>query len=73
LSGNQDQHVDAGQVQAALEYIKGYLRWELSDEDEEAVRGSVERHLKQALKLRQYALENSDEPDFAFRPYRAEG
>jgi hypothetical protein len=73
MSGNADDAVDARQVQAAIAYLKGYLRWDLSADDEEAVRANVERHLKQAATLRAYPLENADGPDFAFRAYRAEG
>lgn len=61
------------QITAGLDVVRGSLSYELSDEDAQAVRGNIERHLKLADKLRAYPLVNADEPDFAFRVYRAEG
>lgn len=72
MSGTSDAP-DAGQIQAAVDYIKQSLQWELSAEEEAEVRTNVERHLKQAATMRAYPLQNADEPDFIFRPYRAEG
>jgi hypothetical protein len=65
--------VDAGQIDAAVAYIRHSLGWDLSEADEAEVRNGVERQLKQAARLRAYPLRNADEPDFVFQAYRAEG
>lgn len=68
-----EPEIDAGQIDAAVAYIKHSLGYELSKEDEAEVRSGVERQLKQAAKMRAYPLQNADEPDFVFQAYRAEG
>ena len=65
--------IEAGQIDAAVAFIKHALGYELSEADETEVRNGVERQLKQAAKLRAYPLRNADEPDFVFQAYRAEG
>jgi hypothetical protein len=73
VTNARDDAANAEQVKAAVEYVKASLNWELTDDEAEQVRSNVERHLKNGAKLRAYALRNADEPDFVFRPYRAEG
>lgn len=68
-----EPEIDAGQIDAAVAYIKHSLGYELSEADEAEVRSGVERQLKQAAKMRAYPLQNADEPDFVFQAYRAEG
>jgi hypothetical protein len=73
LERQADAQVDEARLQAAIDTVRASLSWELSDDDVAAVRKSVDGHLKQAARLRAYPLKNSDEPDFVFVPYRAEG
>jgi hypothetical protein len=68
-----EPEIDAGQIDAAVAYIKRYLTYELNEADEAEVRSGVERQLKQAARMRAYPLQNADEPDFVFQAYRAEG
>jgi hypothetical protein len=68
-----DDAPDAVLVAAVVEHARRLLATERDEAAFEAVRQTAERHLKQAAKLRAYPLKNSDEPDFTFRPYRAEG
>jgi hypothetical protein len=60
-------------AQALTEVTAASLTWELSDEQRATVLDVVGRHLKLGAALRAYPLRNADEPDFVFRPYRAEG
>lgn len=60
-------------VEAIVAQVRGLIQDERDDAALAEVRKSAERHLKQAAKLRAYPLRNADEPDFVFRPYRAEG
>jgi hypothetical protein len=56
-----------------LALTRGALSYELDDAGVAAVRAGAARLLGNAAKLRAYPLVNADEPDFIFRPYRAEG
>lgn len=60
-------------VEAIVAQVRGLIQDERSEAELDEVRKNAERHLKMAAKLRAYPLRNADEPDFAFRPYRAEG
>jgi hypothetical protein len=60
-------------AQALTAAAAASLPYQLSEEQRATVRENVERHLKLAAALRAYPLQNADEPDFVFRPYRAEG
>jgi hypothetical protein len=60
-------------AQALTDAAAASLSFDLSDEQRAAVLENVERHLKLGATLRAYPLQNADEPDFVFRPYRAEG
>ncbi len=60
-------------VEAIVAQVRGLIQAERSEAELDEVRKNAERHLKMAAKLRAYPLRNADEPDFAFRPYRAEG
>ena len=60
-------------VEAIVAQVRGMIQDERDDAALDEVRKNAERHLKQAAKLRAYPLRNADEPDFIFRPYRAEG
>ena len=60
-------------VEAWLTLTRGALSYELDDVGVAAVRAGAARLLGGAAKLRAYPLVNADEPQFIFRPYRAEG
>ena len=60
-------------VEAIVAQVRGLIQDERDEAAWDEVRKTAERHLKQAAKLRAYPLRNADEPDFVFRPYRAEG
>ena len=60
-------------IDAWLAQTRGALHWELDEAGVVAVRAGAARLLDNAATLRAYPLVNADEPDFVFRPYRAEG
>lgn len=60
-------------VEAIVAQVRGLIQDERDEAALAEVRKNAERHLKMAAKLRAYPLRNADEPDFTFRPYRAEG
>ena len=60
-------------VEAVVAQVRGLIHDERDEAAFEEVRKGAERHLKMAARLRAYPLRNADEPDFAFRPYRAGG
>ena len=60
-------------VEAIVAQVRGLIQDDRDEAELDAVRRTAERHLKMAAKLRAYPLQNADEPDFVFRPYRAEG
>jgi hypothetical protein len=66
-------HRNAALAQALTDAAAASLSFDLSDEQRAAVLENVDRHLKLGATLRAYLLRNADEPDFVFRPYRAEG
>jgi predicted lipid-binding transport protein (Tim44 family) len=68
-----DAAPDPARVDAALAMVRSSLDYGLSEEDIADVRAVLERHQKAYAKLRAYPLRNADEPEFIFRPYRAEG
>lgn len=53
--------------------VEASLDFDLDDAARQIVRDTVQRHQALARKLRAVPLANSDEPDFTFVPYRAEG
>jgi hypothetical protein len=65
--------LDEQLVEAMLAHALAHLKFELPDEDLPKLRQSVEANLRNAAILRRYPLTNADEPDYIFRPYRAEG
>ena len=68
-----DDAVDPDLVEAIVAQVRGLIQDERDEAAFDEVRKTAERHLKMADKLRAYPLRNADEPDFTFRPYRAEG
>ncbi len=64
---------DSELVEATLGVVRRQLQHELDDEQQAAVRESIERQQRLAEKLHAHRLRNADEPDFVFRPYRSEG
>jgi len=68
-----DDAPDPELVEAIVAQVRGLVQDERDEAAWDEVRKNAERHLKQAAKLRAYPLRNADEPDFTFRPYRAEG
>lgn len=68
-----DDAPDPELVEAIVAQVRGLIHDDRSEAELNEVRKGAERHLKMAAKLRAYPLRNTDEPDFAFRPYRAEG
>lgn len=60
-------------VEAIVTQVRELIQDERDEADFDEVRKNVERHLKMAARLRAFPLQNADEPDFIFRPYRAEG
>jgi hypothetical protein len=68
-----DDAPDADLVEAVVAHVRELIQDERNETELVEVRKTVERHLKMAAKLRAVPLRNADEPDFVFRPYRAEG
>lgn len=64
---------DSELVEATLGVVRRQLRYQLDEEQQAAVRESIERHQRLAEKLRAHPLRNADEPDFVFQAYQAEG
>lgn len=60
-------------IEAGIASVVAALSYELDDGGRAAVREKVIGHLGLGDALRAYPLANSDEPDFIFRVYRAEG
>lgn len=77
MSEQQQRPADDAPKPELVEAIVAQVREMIQDERDDAawdeVRKNAERHLKMAAKLRAYPLRNADEPDFVFRPFRAEG
>ena len=68
-----DDAPDPTLVEAIVTQVRGMIHDERDEAAWDEVRKNAERHLKMAARLRAYPLQNADEPDFTFRPYRAEG
>ncbi len=68
-----DDAPDPELVEAIVAQVRGLVHDERDEAAWDEVRKTAERHLKMSAKLRAYPLRNADEPDFTFRPYRAEG